>query len=508
LQKCLTLLYPAILGTMKLRRSTLKALLWCTVWPVLGLPTAGYAETRKPAVAGPFYPAEAESLRQEVEDHLSQAVAIPLPSKPLALIAPHAGYRYSGPIAASAFKQVQPHAYDTVIVVGFTHRLRFDGIALDTATAYATPLGGIAVDTKRAEQLVIDYPQLFVERPEAFTHGEHSLEVMLPFLQVALSDFKLIPLMMGSANTQEAELLAEALAPWVRSGEALVVFSSDLSHYHPYAQAQALDQRLLASLRVETAHALARLFNQRAFEACGRGPLIASLFLAQRLNYAQPIVLQAANSGDTTGDKTKVVGYASVAFVPRESEANTSARLSAEAGQALVYYARWVLHDHYGLPQSGALKPNLAAYPELKQAQGIFVTLHKAGTLRGCIGRIATQEPLHQSLPRVALQAALEDPRFAPVTAEELEDIAIEVAVLSPPRAIPSAEAIVPGRDGVVLVYGDKQGVFLPSVWQSTGWTRSEFLSELAHQKAGLPATTWKHANLYTFQDQVFAEAP
>ncbi len=217
-------------------------------------------------------------------------------------------------------------------------------------------------------------------------------------------------------------------------------------------------------------------------------------------------MLRYANSGDTTGEKAKVVGYAAIGF-SAESRAEVEG-LSREAGQVLVKAARRGLQQHFNPPkeQTPGGPLGLDEMPELAQAHGMFVTLKQQGQLRGCIGWIESHQPLAMRLPEVTLDAALHDTRFAPVTAAELGALTIEVSVLSPSRPIDSPGEIVAGRDGVVLEKNGHSGVFLPQVWDETGWTRVEFLRELASQKAGLAPDAWKDARLSTFQAQVFHE--
>jgi AmmeMemoRadiSam system protein B/AmmeMemoRadiSam system protein A len=463
------------------------------------------ADTRAPQVAGQFYPADASELRRVVTDFLSRQPTPASSGKPRVLVSPHAGYRYSGPIAARAFRQVQGQHYDGVVVVGFTHRLQFDGASVDDRNSYETPLGAIPVDLEAVQFLQARDSSLRT-REEAHASGEHSLEVMLPFLQVALGESKLVPILIGSASLEQAEVLAEALAALAQQGDYLFVFSTDLSHYHPYDEAGRIDERTVSAMLYETPQALARLFRGGHLEACGQGPILASALLAVRLGYLKPELLAYANSGDTAGDRSRVVGYAALAM--SEREALSSSGISEEAGMALVKAARLTLDMHLNPSkyENRLVALGLDKVPELSRAQGIFVTLRRKGLLCGCIGRIETDEPLATSLPLVALDAALRDPRFPPVRGEDLDEIHIEVSVLTPPTRLADVQDLVAGRDGVVLEHLGRRGVFLPTVWKETGWTRVEFLRELASQKAGLDPDAWKDAALYVFQDQVFEE--
>jgi len=227
--------------------------------------------------------------------------------------------------------------------------------------------------------------------------------------------------------------------------------------------------------------------------------------LAARLSYPERQLLQYANSGDTAGDQSRVVGYAAIAMHDRPAEAAPDAHLSREAGQALVAAARQTLQTSLSSAVP-APQPALDKFPELSRSTGLFVTLRKAGALRGCIGRIEGAGPLAKVLPEVALDAALRDGRFQPVAPEELPQLHIEVSVLTPPVKLARLGDLVAGRDGVILEHQGRHGVFLPQVWEETGWTRLEFLRELASQKAGLAPDAWKQATLYVFQDQTFEE--
>lgn len=460
------------------------------------------AETRPAQVAGQFYPEKQTELLELVTGLLERQPAPAITEKPRILIVPHAGYPYSGLIAANGFRLLKGHAYDGVVVVGFTHRIQFAGSSVDSREAYETPLGELPVDQEAVAGLRAS-PGI-VSREEAHAGGEHSLEVELPFLQVSLEGVRLVPVLMGSAGLEDAEHLAEALAGLSRLGDYLFVFSTDLSHYHPYDEAVRRDEDTVNAIVFETPQAVHQLFARGQLEACGRGPIITSLLLAAKLGYPSRELLYYANSGDTTGDRTRVVGYAAIGMFDRPKAA--VGRLSPEAGQALVHAARTTLER--SLAHKDVPPVALSRYPELSQVQGVFVTLRRAGQLRGCIGRIETDEPLAKTVPIVAMEAALHDTRFAPVSAEELDDIDVEVSVLTPPVKVGHPREIVAGRDGVVIEHQGHRGVFLPQVWEETGWTRVEFLQQLASQKAGLPPDAWQQATLYVFQDQIFEEEP
>ncbi len=468
------------------------------------VPVAEEDEPRTPQVAGKFYPDDQVELHDLVNEFLDRQPEPTTAKKPRILIVPHAGYEYSGLVAASGYRHLIGHAYDGVVVVGFTHRAQFDGSSVDTRSAYQTPLGLVPVD-REAVAILLTHPGL-IHFEDAHKLDEHSLEVQLPFLQVALDRFRVVPVLVGNASLENATQLAEALSHLAQWGDYLFVFSTDLSHYHPYSEAEQLDEGTVNAMLFETPQAVYRLFQRAELEACGRGPIVTSLLLAAKLGYPTRELLSYANSGDTAGNPTSVVGYAAIGMFDRAPE--PAARpLSRDAGRALVSAARQTLERTLA-KRIPADEVRLERYAELSRASGLFVTLRKRGQLRGCIGRIETREPLASSVRAVALDAALKDSRFQPVGPEELDDLRVEVSVLTPPRKLDQPKDLVAGRDGVILEYQGHSGVFLPQVWEETGWTRMEFLRELASQKALLPPDAWQRASLSVFQDQIFDEEP
>lgn len=485
-------------GFFSVPRVLLIALAFC-----LPLESRAAVEVRTAKVAGQFYPEEQAELLDLVTELIKRQPEEAATKKPRVLIVPHAGYQYSGVVAGNGFRRLSGHHYDAVVVVGFTHREQFEGVSVDTVSAYETPLGMIPVDQEAVAILKMHPGVRHVEA--AHEMDEHSLEMELPFLQVALDRFRLVPILMGSASLEDARRLAEALAHLARVGDYLFVFSTDLSHYHPYAKAEAIDEATINAILTETPQAVHRLFARGDLEACGRGPILTSLFLAARLGYLKRELLYRANSGDTAGTPDRVVGYAAIAMVERPRMAHQ--RLSAAAGQALVTGARRTIERVLQPKSKGPHPISVKRYPELSRSRGIFVTLRKQGALRGCVGRIVSDQPLASAVLVVAREAALHDTRFPPVRPEELGEIDVEVSVLTAPAPLRHIHDLVAGRDGIILQDQGRTGVFLPQVWEETGWTRVEFLEQLASQKAGLAPEAWQRAQLFTFQDEIFEEA-
>ena len=429
---------------------------------------------RPAAVAGAFYPAEPRALSSQVGEMLDDVELLaPRLGFPKAVIAPHAGYVYSGPVAAYAYDALTPARgiVKRVVLLGPVHRVPVRGLALPDAEAFETPLGRIAVDPT-ARAALAGLPQVVVSgRAHAL---EHSLEVQLPFLQRVLGEFALVPLAVGDASDGEVGEVLERL--W-GGPETLIVVSTDMSHYHGYRDALRIDGETLA--RIE---ALAT--DIRHEQACGATPLNGLLGVAR----ARGMTIQrlmACNSGDTAGGRDHVVGYS--AFALYEGEPVTP----EEAGRTLLALARAALAHRFGeLPDS----PRLDAPLWLRQTGATFVTLMHAGKLRGCIGSLEARRALGEDVVANALAAAFGDPRFPPLPAAEWRDTQIEVSLLSTPKPLRFAdevellEAVTAGEDGLILQLNDRRATFLPQVWASLPDKR-RFLAELV-AKAGLPSDT------------------
>lgn len=446
---------------------------------------------REPAVAGTFYPADARRLESVVSGLLQQATPAAGPA-PKALVAPHAGYVYSGPVAASAYARLLPvrGVVRRVVLLGPAHRVALRGLAVPAVDALRTPLGDVPVDAEGVARIA-DLPQ--VGRSDVAHLGEHSLEVHLPFLQVALGPFSVVPLVVGEATDDE---VAEVLERLWGGDETLVVISSDLSHYHDYETARRLDAATCAAIEGLRPEAL-------AWEsACGRVPVRGLLRVAQRRGL-RARTLDLRNSGDTAGPRDQVVGYGAWDFT--ETPAAHSSAPDARAADAaahdetLLQVARSSVE--HGL-QFGAPLPIAAeAYaPALRVPGASFVTLRSPdGALRGCIGRLAAERPLVEDVSENAFRAAFHDPRFQPLGAGELPGLRVHLSVLSPPEEIQPASladlatALRPGSDGLIVQERTVRATFLPDVWKELPEPEA-FLAAL-WRKAGLRPGHWS-ANL------------
>lgn len=436
------------------------------------------------AVAGSWYPADAQSLDLSVMAFLTNAEKQDLNGSIRALIVPHAGYAYSGQVAAFGFRQLEG-SYDNVFILGPSHYYPLAGLAVLNATHFATPLGEIPVSEKTKHLGAAYIPQAFEK--------EHSIEAELPFLQKQVSGFAIIPVLVGEID---AGKLKTALANQL-SGHDLLVVSADLSHYHPYAEAESLD-----------AYAISRITNLDAagiMSAEIDAPwAVSSLLLLARERNWTPVLISYANSGDVTGDRSSVVGYAAVAFVSHESPVSPAGQhfllnVSRTALQAYIATGRVPAIDESSVPA------------DLKMIKGCFVTLKKNGDLRGCIGHIQPQEPLYRCVIDNTINAAVNDGRFLPVAVSELKSISIEISVLSVPKKLAVSSGIdlmnkLSSSDGVVLRQGLRESTYLPQVWEQLP-DKEQFLSSLC-LKGSMPQNCWNSTatEVYTYKDFAFSE--
>ena len=450
---------------------------------------------RPAAVAGSFYPAASDELSRTVTRLLDavQVAAGKNPSlrPPKVLVVPHAGYIYSGATAAQAYALLKPwrNAIDRVVLLGPTHRFAVRGLALPGATAFATPLGEVPMDPL-AVALLAGLPQVVVS---AAAHAqEHSLEVQLPFLQTVLERFTLVPLAVGDASATEVAQVLERL--W-GDARTLIVISTDLSHFLSYDTARTTDRNSLQAL-LNLAGPLTHT------QACGATGLNGLMLVAKKHGMT-PELLGWCNSGDTAGDRNRVVGYAALRLMEPapNSEKTTSpdtGTLPADAGRWLLPLARAAIADALGRPSSvtTTAPPPTPADALWQQAPGAsFVTLTQEGRLRGCIGSLQAVRSLREDVISNAVAAALRDPRFEPLSAAELERTAVEVSVLTPPEPlqfVSEADALAqlrPGVDGVILSRGRHRSTFLPQVWEQL--PDAKLFMEQLKRKAGLAADFW-----------------
>jgi len=473
---------------------------------------------RPAGVAGSFYPADPAALTNLMDGMLAKVLMPPINGTILAVVAPHAGYQYSGPVAAHTYAALKGRRYARVVVIAPSHFEAFDFTSVYDGDGYVTPLGAVPVDKAFAQKLakMSGSIRLSGQGHNATAQGaEHALEVQLPWLQHVLGSFTLVPIVMGDQSYASSRDLGVALAKMIqsemnaagqsRAADTLIVASSDLSHYHTYDAAEAIDHRTLNALQSWDYLTMSHNFASRVWEACGGGPIVAAMIAAERLGADQAEVLKYANSGDVTGERTRVVGYSSDVLVKAEKgkAADAPFSLNDEEKKQLLSVARKSVES--AVRQQKLYTPESSGDSLLNRERGAFVTLREKNALRGCIGFTGAVEPLIMTVSDAAAYAALRDPRFQPVNIAELPELEYEVSVLSPMRRTRDVQDIHVGRHGLLMVRGDQEGLLLPQVPIEQHWDRTTFLRETCI-KAGIDPECWKDDNtdIFAFTAVVF----
>jgi AmmeMemoRadiSam system protein B/AmmeMemoRadiSam system protein A len=468
--------------------------------------------TRPACRAGSWYPGETQALVRYVDDLLDKAPPSKVEAAPLALIVPHAGYQFSAPVAATAYKALTGRTYSRVIIIAFSHQYagNYDGVALPAEwSAYQTPLGNVPVDREALDLLKGRRP--FVSRP-GVDRLEHSLELQLPFLQRALKEFKLVPMMVGKMTDESYVAASQAILPLL-DDHTLIVASSDFTHFGPaygYQPFTTDSEKRLTELADQAAKPLLNCdfdgfvahLDATDDTICGRNPILLLLRILSMQGGAVAARSGFDTSGHMTGDWTNSVTYQAFVFTRRpyqldEASRREALRLARETVNMYIRDRKVSQLDAERLPAG------------LRDHGACFVTLQNHGRLRGCIGNMEAQGPLCEAVVQNAVHAC-RDPRFVtdPVTPAELGEIDIEISRLTPMKPIADTNQIVIGRDGLLIELVPRRGVLLPQVAYERGWTREEFLREVC-RKAGLPPDAWKRpeAKLYSFQAEVFGES-
>ena len=463
---------------------------------------------RHAVAAGRFYSADQNVLKQDLLQCFSAAEGI-RKENIRALIVPHAGYVFSGETAARAYACIDPaKPPQRIFILASSHHTTHAGASIYTPGNYATPLGPVPADQEVIKKLMSS-ESLFTYLPEAHRQ-EHSLEVQLPFLQYIFGDNipPVVPIVVTTQSLSDCKLLAEALSPWFDE-DNLFVISSDFSHYPGWADANRVDGETAESILTNNPEQFLATLSGHAREnvpelatsACGWTSILTLLYLSTGNHNLQYDHLAYTNSGDHPkyGDKRQVVGYH--AIVLKEGTKDESFSLTAAEEEDLLAYARNTIAMAFSNKKATAPDHKIFDTP-----CGAFVTLKKDGRLRGCIGRFGGREALHQVVREMALAAAFNDNRFTPLKEEELEDIDIEISILTPLQKILSPEEFIPGKHGIYIKNGYQSGTFLPQVATETGWGREEMLRHCSHDKAGLEYDGWKEAELFTYEAIIIEE--
>ena len=527
----------------------------------VGVPSALGQEgkrVRPPARAGQFYEGTRSSLAAQVDRLLERAPTKEVSGRLVALIAPHAGYTFSGLPAAAGFKLLRGTTYTRVILLGVPHTVRLRGCSLPNYTHYRTPLGDVPLDLETCNTLLGSPPFRQITRAHRM---EHSIEVELPFLQRTLSDFRIVPILVGEMTDADRTKAAEALRGLL-DDSTLIVVSSDFTHYGARFGYQPFRTRIKDNLDKLDHGAVEHILkldptgftdyvDRTGATICGRKGIALLLEVLKPLGDVTATELAYTTSGHLTGDWSHCVSYCTIAFTRGQAEESAPGSEKAEqpAGRrAEAAAAETMVQDGLApseaAPPVGGAKPKLTG-PELvssdeqqtclelarqslehyfktgtllevdgskvsadlRECHGCFVSLKKEGQLRGCIGRIVGDMPLYKTIIEYAVHAALRDPRFPPVTRSELPDLHIEISVMTPLERVTDVSDIQVGRDGLLIKVGYNQGLLLPQVAAEYGWDRNTFLAHTC-RKAGLPLDAWKSppAEIYRFSAQVFGE--
>ena len=480
------------------------------------------AIVRPATQANRFYTGDAKELSEEVDSFLALHAKDRKYEQVAAVIVPHAGYYFSGNVAAAAYQSIpEGKVYKRIFLLGPSHHEWLDGASVNTEfDYYSTPLGNVKVDVETARLLTNTdgtdkTDSVFFYNPKAHDR-EHCLEVQLPFLQRRFSEVPpIVPIIISTNDFRKLQRIAEVLKPYMTE-ENLFVVSSDFSHYPKYEDACEVDartgkavesgdvERFIAQLEENARSGVRNL----ATSACGELAIATLMLMMQDGSYEVKHLLYQ-NSGDIDNhDHSRVVGYHAFAVIrslpltPSEERGDSDGfSLSNDEKRMLKDIALTSIKD--SLDRKRIVEPTTLT-ETLKQKCGAFVSLHKQGRLRGCIGHFGEDVPLHEIVAEMARAAAFEDPRFMPVTRDELEDIDIEISVLTPMRRIQSLDEFQLHKHGIYIKKGYRSGTFLPQVADEVNWTKEEFVGHCAQDKAGIGWDGWRDAELYVYEAIVF----
>lgn len=459
--------------------------------------------------ANRFYTGDAKELSEEVDSFLALHRGETVYNNVAALIVPHAGYYYSGNVAATAYMSMpKDKPYKRIFLLGPSHHEWLDGASVNAeADYYATPLGHVKVDHETALRLT-DSDSVFSYQPKAHDR-EHCLEVQLPFLQRRFGENvmpSIVPIIISTNDYQKLKRIANVLKPYFTE-ENLFVISSDFSHYPSYEDACEVDAKTGKAIETGNVEKFIAVLEENsrsgkrnlATSACGELAIVTLMLMMDSTYEVKHLLYQ--NSGDVDNQgHNRVVGYHAFAILRGASQEFV---LSDEEKKILKEIAFTSIKD--SLVGKPVAQPILnAQYPVLNSKCGAFVSLHKQGRLRGCIGHFGEDVPLHEIVAEMARAAAFEDPRFMPVTMDELKDIDIEISVLTPMRRIQSLDEFELHRHGIYIRRGYHSGTFLPQVADEVNWTKEEFVSHCAQDKAGIGWDGWRDAELYVYEAIVF----
>jgi len=473
-----------------------------------GAPQSVEKGIRPAAVAGAFYPDNPQTLQGELKKLLAASEKTAIPGKIIGLVVPHAGYAYSAATAAAGYKQVAGQNYDLVVVIAPSHRDPFFGATIYPGTGYQTPLGTIQIDQAVAKQLVNSCNA--VKLSELGHRAEHAVEVQLPFVQSLFPNSKILPIVIGGYDWPTCEAIGKALAQVLQGKQALLIASSDLYHGNSYNECKSTDNITLAAVTQLKPKVLCGGLLKEEYQACGGGPIAVMQVAAQALGANNAKLIARTNSGDVMGQKDGyIVGYGAVAVFAQgepQSERIEFQPLDINVQKEFLRMARQAITEYLKSGKIPRFEPTCAM---MKEKRGVFVTLTENGELRGCIGYHENDRPLYELVPNRAIAAAFEDPRFAPLRAEELRHVKIKISVyLTNVYKIDSLDEFEMGKHGIIMMKNGRGATYLPEVPAEAGWRTVEEEMQSLCMKAGLPNNAWRSgAEFWVYRTQVFDES-
>ena len=430
--------------------------------------------TRQPVVAGQFYPAQAAKLKEMIRGMVSETAAR---EDVIGLVSPHAGYIYSGPVAGAAISRVR--FKDTFIILGPNHTGMGKPLSIMTEGTWETPLGPVEIDSELAGRILSGSQHL---QEDARAHQfEHSIEVQIPFLQYFKKDVRIVPITLAYADAATYKELGKEIAQAVKDlkKEVVIIASSDMTHYEPQESAQRKDRKAIEAILELNEDELLRRVNELDISMCGYAPTVALISAARKLGATSAELVRYQTSGDTTGDYSAVVGYAGILI----KGMSALAKLAKETVETYVRKGK-------------TIEPPEELAPEMKEKAGVFVSIHKLGGLRGCIGTFEPQQDnVAEETITNAVSSASRDPRFPPIAPEELKDLEYSVDVLTTPEPIETKDQLDPKKYGCIVECDYRRGLLLPDL---EGVDTADYQISICRQKAGIDPD--EPVKLYRFQ--------
>ncbi|MFZ0280714.1 MAG: AmmeMemoRadiSam system protein B, partial [Bacteroidales bacterium] len=474
---------------------------------------------REPVAAGRFYPANKETLTDDIEQLFASCIKPSSSNKVRAIICPHAGYVYSGKIAASAISSIDRKTkFKNIFIIGSSHIMAFEGASVYNTGDFITPLGKVTVNREIAGKLQ-NTEKLF-QFPVNAHLQEHSIEVQLPLIQYYFTDSpQIVPVIIGTNNTEKIKAIAEILKPWFTS-ENLFIISSDFSHYPSYETANEVDRATANSIISGDPDTFLNVLKKNSrmnypglsTSMCGWTSGLMLLYLAEGNRDLEFKKTDYCNSGDSRyGGKEEVVGYNGIILTEKKPEKEQPGKMTDEISFTSAEKDKLFMLARDNITSLLLNKKRISVdnkdMPEIfKKPLGAFVTLKIEGSLRGCIGKFISSDPLYKVVLESSQSSAFEDPRFSPLTKEELAKTDLEITVLGPLVRINDISEIELGRHGIFIKKDYRSGTMLPQVATENGWSVEEFLGYTSRDKAGIGWTGWKDAEIYIYEGIVLEE--